>query len=288
MNPDECPKRRGRSNDRKKSRKRRRTNGTSTSLTPMSSVQSGGGSLEADTTSGQERREENTMEEQCGANSCAAKPLSGVLVAVSSLIVESTSNPSATAAASCPVRGESSMATSSKCGNTGQHHDDPDDNKDNNNDSLLTYNALIRLCQSAGARTTPQVHRRVQVVVATPAAAAAAAANGTQRVRKARKLSIPVVSPGWVRLCVQRKHRVDWTAFAYRAESTSAAAAARTRPCRNVEAVPRCDSDLRSGLLVEEARIIDLGCCCVCHESESPADCPWCVDCAVSDREKKC
>lgn len=178
------------------------------------------------------------------------QPLSGLLIAVSSLSSHASETPL-----------ESSSATTAA----------PLTTIDASDEVLAssTYNALVELCQRAGARTTSQVHKRVQVVVAS----SAAVHQQTQRVRKAWKLSIPVVKPSWVHRCLQLRHKVDWTDFLYPMGSTklSRNEAGRSEGS-STSVVPKpSSSDVR--------RVVDLGCCCFCHESDSNDECPWCVDC---------
>lgn len=177
------------------------------------------------------------------------QPLSGLLVAVSSLSSEVPDQPL-----------ESSAASDSppKSPNEADH---PLDSS--------TYNALVELCQQAGARTTSQVHKRVQVVVASPAAVD----RQTQRVRKAWKQSIPVVRPSWVHRCLQLKQKVDWSEFLYPVGSS--------KPSRDKAGMHEgsAKSKVPRPSPSAGARVVDLGCCCFCHESDSKDDCPWCIDC---------
>jgi BRCA1 C Terminus (BRCT) domain len=180
------------------------------------------------------------------------QPLSGLLVAVSSLSSEASEYP----------------VEASRSANAGDAlEDEPLDSS--------TYNALVELCQRAGARTTSQVHKRVQVVVASTAAVH----RKTQRVRKAWKLSIPVVRPSWVHRCLELKHKADWTEFLYPVGSSKPS---RDEPEKNGGPSKSLAKKPSSS---DGVRVVDLGCCCLCHESDSNHECPWCVDCGSNSKK---
>jgi hypothetical protein len=179
------------------------------------------------------------------------QPLSGLLVAVSSLSSEASEQPLQ------PSR-------SAKAAGPPATNAEADETLDSS-----TYNALVELCQLAGTRTTSQVHRRVQVVVASPAAVH----RQSQRVRKAWKLSIPVVRPSWVHRCLELKQKVDWTDYLYPMLSGKLS---RDEPGRKEGSLKSVVPKPSSSVV---AQAVDLGCCCFCHESDSNDECPWCVDC---------
>ncbi len=146
----------------------------------------------------------------------------------------------------------------------------------NKNDS---YNDVCSLCRSLGAKVIDLVCKRVDLLVCSEAAIKQA----TQRVRKAIKRNKPLVSVAWLEQCQQEGYRVDLTGYRMdeRAKDAiqnreerlqSAAEASKETNDEDLEAIPD------SGWTEPQ----DLGCCCVCHENGTTADCPWCVDCPAN------
>lgn len=129
--------------------------------------------------------------------------------------------------------------------------------------SIDSSGTIIALCKSAGAQYTAQVHRKVYCLVASSSAVKGA----TQRVRKAWKRRIPVVSIDWIKQCVETGKLQDMDDFRMPEKPTS----------RDTSApVASKNTDV-----VLEERIVELGCCCACHESDDIKDCEWCTDCVV-------
>lgn len=135
------------------------------------------------------------------------------------------------------------------------------------------YSQIVSLCKDLGAQTTGQVHRRVDAVIATQSAVE----GNTQRVRKAWKKGIPVVSPAWIRTCMKEGRSVGMGPFL----QTQPVENHRSQPRKQAKAVP-CSGD-SVPVEKDESWVVDLGCCCVCHEAASdPTDCSWCVDCSLN------
>jgi hypothetical protein len=187
--------------------------------------------------------------------------------------------------------------------------DDMDDN-DNTTTTITTYAQLVATCRDqAGADTTSQVHKRVYCLVATNAAIQSGR-RGTQRVRKAWKLNIPVVRVIWLQDCIEQGRIIDFATGNNKniyvaspppqksssSNSTTTAHATTTPTCekedivRSAKAEPKDDDDDDDDDAAAAAadaagwsEAVDLGCCCVCHDSASPpTDCPWCVECSVN------
>lgn len=165
--------------------------------------------------------------------------------------------------------------------------------QDRSNPSFFSYNQLHDMCTVVGAKVSSQVHKKVHALVASPEAVEQPA---TQRVRKAWKLGVPVV-------------RIDWLSDCLKSQSFIPIQQANIYPVppkvvvsktdgKNIEehpakkqkrrpTIPRSESKELTFLSSNHTRQLDLGCCCICHDSvpENVAtDCPWCVDC---DRNKK-
>lgn len=128
----------------------------------------------------------------------------------------------------------------------------------------LSYNELVDICTKWGASCTSQVHKKVACVVATPNAIA----QRTQRVRKGWRKNIPVVKVAWLLACIEERALIPYDD--YRVEIPSDAA------CRLKEKGNEKPSIKPSFI---EERKLDLGCCCLCHETGETAKCKWCVNC---------
>eukprot|EP00534_Pseudo-nitzschia_fraudulenta_P007584 CAMPEP_0201150324 /NCGR_PEP_ID=MMETSP0851-20130426/11504_1 /ASSEMBLY_ACC=CAM_ASM_000631 /TAXON_ID=183588 /ORGANISM="Pseudo-nitzschia fraudulenta, Strain WWA7" /LENGTH=260 /DNA_ID=CAMNT_0047426973 /DNA_START=12 /DNA_END=794 /DNA_ORIENTATION=- len=175
------------------------------------------------------------------------KPLSGMVLSVSTL----------------------KDNTKAKTSSSGPDHDD------SNNDAPSTsYNEVCRSCRDLGADVIDLVCKRVNVLVCTRAAVRQA----TQRVRKAIKKNKPLVSVDWLEQCRSQKRRLDFEEYRLDKEAKDGIQSREDRlqttendtgDSTEFEAIPD------SGWTEAE----DLGCCCVCHENGTTADCPWCVDC---------
>ena len=151
-----------------------------------------------------------------------------------------------------------------------RQHDDDDQN----------YKGLLSLCQSGGAKVGSQVHKKVFCVVAT----INAIEGKTQRVRKAWKKGIPVVQVEWVRKCLREGRLLPFG-------DNLVAASSSSPPNKNVmSSIERKgatlettadddDADYHIGVSSKETSL-DLGCCCVCHET-GKADCEWCINCSI-------
>ena len=132
--------------------------------------------------------------------------------------------------------------------------------------SIDSSGTIIALCKSAGAQYTAQVHRKVYCLVASSSAVKGA----TQRVRKAWKRKIPVVSIDWIKQCAETGKLLDMEDFRMQEETRTSSDAFAPVSSNSMD-------------VVLEERIVELGCCCVCHESsDAVKDCKWCTDCVVS------
>ena len=142
---------------------------------------------------------------------------------------------------------------------------------DGNSSAGARYKQIVQLCKDAGATVTAQVHKKVRYVIATEAATD----NSTQRVRKAWKKGIPVVTVAWIRQCIKEKKLVDVDAFLLQEKEVEVSLSTKKVTSRSNKPV----DDLET-----IARTVDLGCCCACHEADA-VDCPWCADCSVNSLE---
>jgi hypothetical protein len=132
--------------------------------------------------------------------------------------------------------------------------------------SVESSGTVIELCKAAGAQYTAQVHRKVYCLVAS----SSAVRGSTQRVRKAWRRRIPIVTIDWVKQCVETGKLLDMDEFRIEEKPES-------KECDKAVA---SDSSVADAVI--EERTIELGCCCVCHELDDAMNCEWCTDCVVN------
>lgn len=198
-------------------------------------------------------------------------------------------------------------------------HPIPDDNPvvdtnnaTNNNDHNIAYKSLVSLIRDKlGATITNQVHRGVFCVVASPAAIR----NPTQRIRKAWQRHVPVVTIQYIRDCQEQQsilpidHIVDdddnrRNQYLVQAPQSSLSSknslpitlstitkktAKTTKLSQTVLSTPPEYNDHDDDHNVPE-RTVDLGCCCICHDSPTvtnTAPCEWCIDCSYNNNNSK-
>ena len=130
-----------------------------------------------------------------------------------------------------------------------------------------SYKGLLALCESGGARCSSQVHKKVHCVVATTSAIQ----GETQRVRKAWKKGIPVLKADWVRQCLQVGRLIPFDDDLVPA------------PLVHKKEPKGAKSESRTASIIENERKVELGCCCVCHDTGA-TDCEWCIECDVTKR----
>jgi hypothetical protein len=146
------------------------------------------------------------------------------------------------------------------------------------------YSQLIELCKKCGAKTTGQVHKRVDAVIA----AQSAVKGGTQRVRKAWKKGIPVVDPSWIRECLNQGKALEMGPYTQGPLKVDSAARKKAPSSKSGDPKggDKSGKDGESVLEKEDEGLsvtIDLGCCCLCHDTTSGrTDCAWCIDCSVN------
>ena len=139
-----------------------------------------------------------------------------------------------------------------------------------------SYKAVTDLCRTAGATVSSQVHKKVKCVLCTPAAVAQA----TQRVRKARKKSIPLVDVAWLFACLKQSKQLEFDAYVLdypeQLPPTKSTGSTNNDGEIHVECVDARDIPEDAGW----TEAVNVGCCCVCHEN-GDTDCPWCTSCNV-------
>jgi len=156
--------------------------------------------------------------------------------------------------------------------NTKNKHTNSRDNDDNQT-APNTYKRVCRSCRGLGADVVDLVCKRVDLLLCSDAAVQ----QSTQRVRKAIKRGKPLVSLNWLEQCRKQGRKIDIEEYRLdeNAEDTN-----KNRQDHLTLVKDKVDGSVDEaipGAGWSEPK--DLGCCCVCHENGTTADCPWCVDC---------
>lgn len=182
------------------------------------------------------------------------------------------------------------------------HHQQPSHKNDQqasstDEDCLSSFACIRDLCVTAGAEYSAQVHKKVDAVIASPEAIEPPA---TQRVRKAWKLGIPILTVKWLQDCVTRQQYIPMDLYYFpnqKHDQLQQQEQQRKRPYREksvkAEGAPQnakrpkseLDHQAVDDVASDQSRIIDLGCCCVCHDLVEPGtvtDCEWCRDCNIN------
>mmetsp|Transcript_33807 Transcript_33807/g.88803 ORF Transcript_33807/g.88803 Transcript_33807/m.88803 type:complete len:296 (+) Transcript_33807:160-1047(+) len=142
----------------------------------------------------------------------------------------------------------------------------------------------MALLSKLGGVFSPTVHKRVSVVVASSAAVAAR----TQRVRKAERFGIPIVTPEWLSQCEAVTAWVDPKSAAWKHEPSHPSSGPPRDGHHHEAAAP---DRAGAGAAVSEGDEDDAtrprwmppqewtACYCACHDKESgPGCCEWCVE----------
>jgi len=254
-NDDEMGKREVGENDRNRMDDEQPTASTSTS-TSTSEIQT-------ETTPSAARPPRRKKRKKASKNNCSSsnskKPLAGMTISVSTLSDNTKSKKKDTT-----TTNNNTFSTNT----TTDNNDDDTETASNPN----SYNEVCRSCKELGANVIDLVCKRVTILVCTEAAVKQA----TQRVRKAIKKNKPLVSVTWLEECQKQGRKVDFEEYRLDKKAN--------------DAIQNRENRLRSAedALLEEFEAIpdsgwsepkELGCCCVCHENGTTADCPWCADC---------
>ena len=144
-------------------------------------------------------------------------------------------------------------------------------NSDTAKTESTTYGSVSQCCKELGAEVLGQVGKRVQFLICTTSAVQQA----SQRVRKAFKKKIPIVSVDWLEKCRLEDRRVDFLDYRLDEEAEKAIQSRKER-CDKEENSVTNDEIPPDDAGWSEAK--SLGCCCVCHENGTEKDCPWCVN----------
>ena len=154
-----------------------------------------------------------------------------------------------------------------------------------------TYKTVTSfLQQKLGAAITNQVHSRVYCVVASPQAIK----EPTQRIRKAWKRNIPVMTTQYIYDCYHQQIIIPIPMISdipnkYRilppSPSQSSSKTKRTQILVNTNH----EGDHSTTNLDVPERIMDLGCCCICHDNDDTTigkrdPCEWCIDCSYTKK----
>jgi BRCA1 C Terminus (BRCT) domain len=142
------------------------------------------------------------------------------------------------------------------------------DNSILSRDRPTSYQDVCARCRALGAAVSEMVSKRIYAVVCSNDAIKQA----TQRVRKAIKRGKPIVSLEWIEACEDLGQLANIEPF--RLDLDAMEAIKRRKDTQNQQA-----AEMTPSFEQGKERKLDLGCCCVCHEQGTTADCPWCQHC---------
>ncbi len=137
-----------------------------------------------------------------------------------------------------------------------------------------SYNEVCQTCRALGATVIDLVCKRVNLLVCTEDAVKQA----TQRVRKAIKKNKPLLSVAWLDRCKDEGRRVDYEEYRLDAMAREYIQNRQARLRSEQEGLDDENTDVEAIPDAGWTEPQDLGCCCVCHENDTTADCPWCKD----------
>jgi hypothetical protein len=142
------------------------------------------------------------------------------------------------------------------------------DNSNLPRDRPTSYQDVCARCRALGAAVSEMVGKRIYAVVCSNDAIKQA----TQRVRKAIKRGKPIVSLEWIEACEDLGQLANIEPF--RLDLDAMEAIKRRKDTQTQQA-----AEMTASFEQGKERKLDLGCCCVCHEQGTTADCPWCQHC---------
>lgn len=148
-------------------------------------------------------------------------------------------------------------------------------NNDSKTPESITYASVSNMTRELGAEVLGQMGKRVKFLICTHSAVQQA----SQRVRKAYKKKIPIVSVEWLEECYKRNERVDVLDYILDEEAKEAIDSRKERFIKEGEDNKTSDEFEIPPDAAGWSEAKSLGCCCVCHENGTEKDCPWCVDC---------
>ena len=161
---------------------------------------------------------------------------------------------------------------------------DPDDDQHSSiHAGLPSQQALMGFARELGAHVSRTVHKRLDVLIASRAAVIA----GTQRVRKANKLGVDIVTPEWLERCKEAGVWVSPTQCAHENVPTRGSGPSQPKttthasPPSSNEVTVAASTDSDDGSSALPAAWLGppewTSCYCACHdEDNAPPCCEWC------------
>lgn len=266
----------------------------------------------------------NTVEEAIPITRTKKLPLAGITVAVSSLVnVVKNSQQQKQQNQQHHDNDNDNDSDSDKDEIT--NHDDCDDmNRQPSTTATTTttsYKTIRKLALELGATVSSQVHKRVAALVCTTNSfvqqqqepqrdetesnATTISGMATQRVRKAIKFNIPLIHVQWLYDCQTQCKYLPWKDYELdkslvtikppRNGDTDASIKPINQTNMNSKNDNNNNDNDDTNCSVNSDEIPDtgwtpaqdLGCCCVCHETNEGTvsqslSCPWCTDCSVN------
>lgn len=152
-----------------------------------------------------------------------------------------------------------------------------------NSNSELSYCKVAEMVRACGAQVSGQVHKKVHCVLCTPAAITKA----TQRVRKGKKFKIPLVNIEWIHQCIEKGEKLPLDLFLLKYPEVQLTTVKLQDENKNGAEDDNQSVDNDDLPDAGWTSPVDVGCCCVCHENGTEADCEWCKDCKKKERAKR-
>lgn len=143
----------------------------------------------------------------------------------------------------------------------------------------VSFNKMKKAVTDAGGIVCPSVHKKVNYLLATEYAFA----SRTQKVRKAIKLKVCIVRPGFLDACIAAGRKADHKPFAFDVSAAATADNEGGRKKNGSGSLPGGSLDpivpgvLTGKDILDLEIVIPMDCYCVCHDSGLPY-CDWCTE----------
>jgi len=136
-------------------------------------------------------------------------------------------------------------------------------------DQTSEYSKVAKLIVENGGQISSTVHKRVTALISTQGALE----RCTQRVRKAHKLTIPIVPLSYVVDCISSNKLHSLNDYALDTSSVEIDLARRAKTREEAKKMKVNASE--DAIEPKHVRKVHLGCCCSCHDENKP-HCSWC------------
>jgi hypothetical protein len=142
-------------------------------------------------------------------------------------------------------------------------------------DDSQSYKEVATILASLGGKATGQVHKGLTGLICNESAVR----QRTQRVRKAIKRGLPLISVDFLLDCRQANALLSLGKYELKVEDSPEEAGSTVNDNTGKTYEPAVADS-------QWTEPVSLGCCCVCHENGDNA-CPWCDDCETNKANKQ-